>query len=77
MTEPEMINAAQDGVGTTKVALKLLQDHNANAGRHMAANAAMGLLAELTAWHAKAMKELNEHYPELAVGVATRGGGGR
>lgn len=76
-TEREMIDQVQDGIASAKKALKELQKENAAKGRHMAANAAMGLLGELNAWHAKATEALDKHYPELTSGVTTRGGGDR
>lgn len=77
MTEQELINSVQDGIGAAKKGLKSLQDLNASAGRPMAANAAMGLRGELMSWHRDALVELNNHYPELTSDVSTRGGGGR
>jgi len=75
-TEREMIDQVQDGIAPVKQGLKELQKLNADAGRPMAANAAMGLLGELNAWHAKATEALDKHYPELTASVTTRGGGG-
>lgn len=76
MTELELIEKAQDGLAKTKKALKAIQKLNTEQGRHMAANSAMGLHGDLEAWHAKAMAELDYHFPELSSPIAVRGGGG-
>ena len=76
-TEREIIDQVQDGIADAKQGLKELQKLNADAGRPMGANAAMGLRGELMAWHRDATEELDKHYPELTNDVTTRGGGGR
>ena len=75
-TEREMIDHAQDGIKVAKAGLRALQKENEEQRRHLAANAAMGLLGELNVWHAKALETLDKHYPEMTADVATRGGGG-
>ena len=76
-SEIQLIELAQDCVGDLKKALRDIQKENAAAGRHDAANAAMGLRGELIAWHARATEELRKHFPEMGADIQVRGGGGR
>ena len=75
--ERAAIEAGQDGIGAFKKALRELEKINTAAGRHDAANAAMGIRGEAMALHSKAMALLTEHYPEFAADISTRGGGAR
>lgn len=77
MTERELIEAAQDALGELKGYLRDLQKLNAEEGRLEAANAAMGARGKLVVWHYEVTKDMNEHFPEFASEIQTRGPGGR
>lgn len=75
--ERVQIEAAQDGLGAFKRALRELEKINAAAGRHDASNAAMGLRGDAMALHSKATRLLKEFYPDFVADISLRGGGDR
>jgi hypothetical protein len=77
MTERELIERAQREIAALKGTMRELEVMNRQAGRDMAANAAMGLRGGLIRWHADASKELMAHYPEFGGAVIQGPGGGR
>lgn len=77
MTEREIIEAAQRSIGQLKGLMRDLENLNREAGRDMAANAAMGLRGDLIRWHSNASEQLMKHYPEWGGVVIQGPGGGR
>lgn len=73
MSERELIEEAQDNLAALKSNLRKLRDKNVKAGRRAAANAVLGLIGDLTRFHANAMAELDAHYPEFSGEVQDRG----
>ena len=75
--ERKIIEQIQDGLKAMKSGLRDLEAINTKEGRLAAANDAMGLRGDLLSWHCKATKSMNEHFPEFASQIQTRGPGGR
>ncbi len=76
-TEDKAIEDAQDALGALKKALRTIQTINTDAGRHSAANSAMGFLGDVITLHSRMTVDLNVFYPELSGEIVTRGGGAR
>lgn len=77
MTEREMIDEAQRLIGALKAVVRDIEVLNRDAGRDLAANAAMGLRGDLLRWHSNATEALYDHHPDIAGDVVAQGPGGR
>lgn len=75
--ERAAIEKAQDALGAFKSAMREIEKINAKAGRHLAANAAMGLRGKAIVLHADATEALYANYPDFAQDISERGGGDR
>jgi len=73
--ERNAMNRAQAALRELKKELRNIQDINTENGNLRAANAAMGALGRLIAWHSDVTKDLYEHWPEQAGDIQVQGGG--